>query len=148
MMKLVIKRADGGVAICDNPNDPDRVFNNFVEQAKLAYPQWLPATFELIEVDLPTDRAFRDAWTFNGGAVEVDMPKARDIHMKRIRGRRNKKLKDSDIEMMIATEKNDAPAVAALKLMRQRLRDLPQNTDLDSASTPDELKAIWPAELE
>jgi len=29
----------------------------------------------------------------------------------------------------------------------QALRDIPQNIDLDSAATPEQLKAIWPTEL-
>lgn len=87
--------------------------------------------------EIPEDRTFREAWKDNG-KVEIDMPKARDIHMDRIRADRDKALAKLDTEQMkgrdVATEK-------------QALRDLPDTFDLTTAATPDELKALWPAEL-
>ena len=51
------------------------------------------------ETDLPAEQAerginptFRDAWEDTGTAVVVNMPKARVIHMDRIRRKRNEKL--------------------------------------------------------
>ena len=36
---------------------------------------------------IPTDRTFRDAWQYNGNAVEINMTKAREIHKDNLRAR-------------------------------------------------------------
>ena len=87
------------------------------------------------DTDIPQDRTFRNAWSASGGAVGVDMPKARHVHMARIRSARNKKLAALDVEQLQGKD------VAAEK---QRLRDLPQTFDLTVAHTPDALDALWP----
>lgn len=88
---------------------------------------------------IPTDRTFRDAWVHGGDKPVVHMDKARAIHMGRIRLARNDQLAKLDVEQLkgndVATEK-------------QKLRDIPQTLDLSKATTPEELKALWPAGLE
>lgn len=91
------------------------------------------------------DRTFRNAWVKNRRTVEVDMPKARDIHMGRIREARDKELDDSDREL--ARELEQGPASKALKDKRKFLRDIPQNLDLDLVDTPEALKKVWPVDL-
>jgi hypothetical protein len=105
-------------------------------------------------VDLPDDwtppdgnRAYRAAWKLNGSKVEVDMPKARAIHMNYIRRARDKKLAELDPLWMKATGQKKAVEADAIEAQRQKLRDIPQTLDLSQAATPDDLKAIWPAEL-
>jgi hypothetical protein len=88
---------------------------------------------EITDNELPQDRLFRDAWKDEGG-IKIDMPKARAIHMARIRDKRNKRLEELDKRKYGA--EYDAE--------RQALRDLPQTFDLTQATTPDELKALWP----
>lgn len=89
---------------------------------------------------IPVDRTFRNAWTDNNpnDSVDVDMPKARGLWLSHIRKLREAKLKELDIEQL---KGND---VAAAK---QTLRDLPENIDLDVATTPEQLKNIMPDEL-
>lgn len=87
---------------------------------------------------IPTDRTYRDAWEAKSGKVSVDMVRARNIHMGRIRVKRDERLKELDVETM---KGNDVQAE------KQKLRDLPQTFDLSAASTPEELKALWPSEL-
>lgn len=89
------------------------------------------------EVHRTADRYFRNAWAWTG-AVSIDMPKARDIHMGRIRAARDAELAKLDIEQL---KGNDVTAE------KQRLRDIPQTFDLTAAATPDELKALWPEGL-
>lgn len=104
------------------------------------------APFSTIEhADIPTDKTYRNAWRKGATGVEVDMPKARLIHMERIRKVRNKELEKSDDELLKALE-NGGPATP-LKTKRQKLRDIPQTFDLETATTEAELKAKWPAEL-
>lgn len=93
----------------------------------------------------PASRTFHNAWTFRGNSVEVDMPKARAIHMDRIREVRDEKLKGLDKDWMKAQgQKQPSEAIEA---KRQKLRDIPQTLDLESAKTPEQLEKLWPAEL-
>lgn len=89
--------------------------------------------------NIPSDRTFRNAWTDDNPTetVDVDMPKARIIHMDRLREIRDEKLVELD-KRKYGSEK-DAE--------RQALRDMPTNTDLSIVTTPEELKAIMPNEL-
>lgn len=87
--------------------------------------------------EVPTDRAFRNAWVDRDGITHC-MDKCRAIHMDKIRSARNEKLKELDIETM---KGNDVQA------QKQVLRDLPQTIDLSAADTLEDLKKIWPQQL-
>ncbi len=95
--------------------------------------------------DLPKDRVFRDAWKKSGGSVVTDMPRARIIHMDRIRMVRDIELVNSDVELTRAMEEGES--LTALKARRQALRDIPQTFDLKQATTSKQLNLKWPAEL-
>ncbi len=106
---------------------------------------------DAVPIDLPDtwtppdgNRAYRAAWKMTGNAVDVDMVKARVIHMNYIRAARDKKLDETD-KQLAALDGGAVPP--ALRAQRQRLRDLPQVTDLSQATTVAALKAIWPPEL-
>ena len=98
-------------------------------------------------VDLPPDRAFRSAWRISANQVVVDMPRARDLHMDKIRKARDEKFSALDAEWMKFTGQNNKQEAERVEAKRQGLRALPQTTDLSKATTPEELKAIWPDEL-
>lgn len=97
--------------------------------------------------DIPADRTFREAWEHGGNKILVNMPRARDIHLGRIREARNKALADMDIETIKAMGQGDNKALVDVEAQKQVLRDIPQTIDLDQANTPEELRAIWPKEL-
>lgn len=102
--------------------------------------------YEIVDTSsIPSDRTFRDAWGKEGAGIKVNIPKARSIHLDNIRMFRNMKLDETDKELILAIEKEES--LGELKIKRQSLRDIPQNIDLESASTPEELKAIWPVGL-
>lgn len=119
-----------------------------VEEMKKAWLQKIIETdipesatnIKIVDVSsIPSDRTFRGAWE-KGDAVEpvkVNMPKARTIHMGRIRVSRDKRLNELDKRKY--GNEHDAE--------RQTLRKIPQEFDLSSANNPDELKALWPVEL-
>jgi len=96
---------------------------------------------------IPTDRTFRNAWEHGGDKIRVNMERARGIHLDRIRAVRDEALTKLDVETMIAVGKGDTGARDAVEAQKQKLRDIPQTLDLSQATTPEELKAIWPAEL-
>ena len=80
--------------------------------------------------------------------VNVDMTKARAIHLDEIRRVRNEELAAKDITFMRAVEAGDASAQSTIGTEKQVLRDLPATFDITTdAGTPELLKAKWPAEL-
>ena len=94
---------------------------------------------------LPSDRTFRDAWKRDGnGLVSVNMAKARQIHRQRIRRAREPLFSALDIAFMRALGLRDEARAGAVECRRQALRDAPADPAIDSAATPDELKAVWP----
>jgi hypothetical protein len=106
-------------------------------------------TVDAADYETPTERTFREAWTFGGnaeaGIISVDMDKARDIWRDKIRKARAGKLEALDAEFMKALETGaDTSAIVAEK---QALRDAPSDPAIDAATTPDELKLVQPAGL-
>jgi len=94
--------------------------------------------------DLPT-RRFRDAWVCNDTGVEVNMPVARAVKMKRIRAEREHKFTTLDNKIRKAQDVGDD--TAPLRQKRKQLRSLPRDirNDLDGISDPDNLDAYQPA---
>ena len=79
--------------------------------------------------------------------INVNMIKARVIHMDRIRVVRNAELVAKDITFMRAVEAGDTSAQATIATEKQVLRDLPATFDLTDAATPEALKGKWPDQL-
>ena len=80
--------------------------------------------------------------------VNVDMTKARAIHLAEIRRVRNEDLVKEDVTFMRAIESEDTDAQATIKTKKQTLRDLPATFDITTdVDTPEKLKAKWPTEL-
>ena len=137
--RIVYTRSDGGISVVI-PVKHDS------EALALVLKNDVPddaVNIKTVNVDLiPTDRTFRDAWeddsTESPEPIKVNMPKARDIHVGRIRVVRDKELVRLDIEQLRGND------VAAEK---QILRDIPAVFDLSGANSPEELKALWPNEL-
>ena len=77
--------------------------------------------------------------------ININMTKARDLHRDKVRQARNPKLAEKDVEFQRALESGaDTAAIVAAK---QALRDAPASAAIEAATTPDELKASWDAEL-
>lgn len=98
---------------------------------------------------LPQDRYFRNAWTDDNptDTVDIDMEKARSIHMDKIRKARDKKFKEMGFPVKLDTDLEAAVIPKQTRDKLQALRDIPQTLDLSVAQTPEELKAIMPEEL-
>jgi len=134
-MKYLIEKSDGTVSIMmlSAKADSEKALKSWEELNEKA------VSFTKVKAsDIPTDRTFRDAWKKDGKKVRVGMKNARKIHLNKIRQKRNEKLAELDIETM---KGND------VQKDKQKLRDLPDNVDLESAKTPEDLKKVWPAEL-
>ena len=115
------------LAACVERNVPDGVAHRVVE-----------------DNEIPSARLFRNAWADDGLSVDVDMPKAREIHMDAIRVDRDKQLAELDITFMRAVEDGDPDAQDAASAAKQALRDIPQEFDLSAHANADDLDAAWP----
>jgi len=147
-MKTVIKLASGGVAIMTLVNDADEA--EAIEKWKLANPEKYVNHRQMLDSAIPTDRTFRDAWadTTPELTIDVDMGKARDIHLESIRIKRNAELSKLDIQATKAQDIGDVDALTEIRARKQELRDLPVTLapSLASAVSVDALKAIQPLE--
>ena len=107
-----------------------------------------PAGAKIIDrTDLDSlDNTFRNAWTCDTDMnPTVDMTLAKDVWRDKIRRARKPKLEELDIEYMRAQEAGeDTSAIVATK---NKLRDFPSKPGIESASTVEELKAIWDNDL-
>lgn len=80
--------------------------------------------------------------------INVNMDKARAIHLEEIRKVRNAELAKEDVTFMRAVEDGDTDAQATIKTKKQTLRDLPATFDITTdVDTPEKLKGKWPTEL-
>ena len=80
--------------------------------------------------------------------INVNMTKARAIHLEEIRRVRNEELVKEDVTFMRAVEAEDTDAQATIKTKKQTLRDIPATFDITTGvDTPEKLKAKWPTEL-
>lgn len=143
--RIVYTRPDGGVSIVV----PSDVVGAADIQALIA--RVVPSDSTNVRVvdvaEVPSDRIFRNAWEDDGVEVKPNMVKAAVIHMGRIRAVRNVEIEKLDVPQMTAISKSDIVRAAAIETQKQKLRDLPKTFILTGAKTPDELKALWPAEL-
>jgi hypothetical protein len=147
-MKTVIKCTDGSVQIMTLVNSEDET--EAIEKWKLAHPDAYISHRQMPDSAIPTDRTFRDSWadTTSELTIDIDMAKARSIHLERIRIKRNTELSKLDIQATKAQDIGDAETLAQIRLRKQELRDLPATLapTLASAVSVDALIAIKPLE--
>ena len=80
--------------------------------------------------------------------INVNMAKARAIHLEEIRRVRNAELAKEDVTFMRAVEAGDTDTQATIATKKQTLRDIPATFDITTGvDTPEKLKAKWPTEL-
>jgi hypothetical protein len=80
--------------------------------------------------------------------INVDMTKARVIHLTEIRRVRNDELVKEDINMLKAIEAGNTSEQSTVATKKQVLRDIPATFDITTGvTTPEALKARWPSEL-
>ena len=97
-------------------------------------------SYDAADYTVPAERTFRNAWEAN-----ADMAPAKDIWRDKIRQARIAPLIALDTAYMKALETGaDTTQIIADK---QALRDAPSHSDIDAATTPEELAAVQPAGL-
>lgn len=97
--------------------------------------------------ELPTDRAFRNAWRKNGVNIRVDLPEARTIHQAKIDRIKNREMKPLVDDIVIQQALGND--VTALQAQIQGIQTAVDNVgpNINAAGTPAMLKAVWPAGL-
>ena len=82
---------------------------------------------------IPSDRYFRAAWKRKGlSAIEIDLPKAREIKKEKLREERKPFFEKLDVEFMIADEQNDTDKKTEIAIKKQALRDITNYPDDES----------------
>lgn len=76
--------------------------------------------------------------------IKVNMNKARNIQRQLIRSAREPLLKKLDVEYQKADEAGNIEEKKKIAAEKQRLRDAPADPAIEAASTPEELKQVWP----
>jgi len=149
MKVRIIYKKDGGVSVvypAPKSRRPDETEDQWLERVfSKSTPEG--AEFKDIDTDIEdlSDRTFRNAWVkgVNGKAVDVDIPKAREITKDRLRIERKPLLDEQDVLFIKAQEIGaDFTKIVAEK---QRLRDITKLADI--AVTLDELKVLKAAAI-
>ena len=145
---VLLHPAYNGEARQSFPSD-DELLAFVLNRDLLIHPNYRPGIpYELVdEEDWPTDHTFVDAWQCTAGKITTNMPKARLIHMDRIRQVRDLELRSRDVPFMKALEAGDTVEQNRIAAEKQALRDIPQTLSLSGARTPTQLKALWPPDL-
>lgn len=146
--------SDGGVSIII-PNTKEAVEKDLRRQLSdaefeqhvrdVSIPMDAINVAEVEDINIPSDREFRNAWKQNGGAIDIDLAEAKNIQLDRIRKAREPKLIDLDKEFMLALEKGlDTTIIAAKK---QELRDITEPLKNLNPTNIQEIKDAFPQEL-
>lgn len=157
-MKVVIKRADGGVSVMQlagiaaeaadlAPEHTDTIVGAEIAAWPKAE-QDAVVSWRVMEDDaIPQDRTFRGAWRDDTEApiVDVELAAARDIWRDRLRQARTPKLEELDVAFMRALEQG--AKTTDILSAKQALRDVTKLSAIEDAQTPEELKEVWPEVL-
>ena len=146
MIRLSFSRPDGGVSFFDNPQGINsdaleahlrrktpNATGNFYQAVS---DDWIRGA-DVGDLEIPTDRTFRNAWEHNDG-IKVNVPKAKDITKNRLRAERKPLLEAQDILFQRALETGESTEEIVKE--KQRLRDITKQ--VDSLTSLDELKAL------
>ena len=142
MSKVIIYNQENGImAICVPANNSGLTVE---EVAKKDCPEGAKIV-DRTDLD-GLDNDFRNAWSCDSYMnPSVDISLAKDVWRDKIRKARKPKLEELDIQYMRAQEAGeDTSEIVATK---NKLRDFPAKPEIDSATTVEELKAIWDNDL-
>lgn len=101
-------------------------------------------SYRIVDInDLPSDRAYRNAWTddLDTKTVDVDIKKAQEIHRNKFRQLREPYLKKLDVEYQRALESKDKEKQAEIIAKKEELRDI---TTIELPDNLDQLKDFIP----
>ena len=146
-MKIIYTNAEGGTSIVTPVEGSGLTLQEVIAKS---VPAGTP--YKVVPVgEVPTDRTYRNAWVADvaNGKVNHDMVKAREIHKDHMRRGRTPLLAALDVAYIKADEKGPAGAAEKAQIAAQKaaLRDVTAAAGIAAATTPDELKGVWPSIL-
>ena len=127
-MNIIWKRPDGSIAVTHLTNEAVSIEH---EAAKLLERGDIPSDWDLVAtaIELPTDRHFRDAWTWTTTepVIDIDVQAAQEITKNRLRAARAPLLAQLDVDYMKALETGNGAAAIIEK--KNQLRDVTKLVD-------------------
>jgi hypothetical protein len=146
-MRIIYTNAEGGCSIVIPAPDTGLTIE---EVAAKSVPAGTP--YKIVPVtEIPSDRTYRNAFVADvvNGKVHHDIVKAREIRKDHMRRARTPLMAALDVAYTRADEKGHAGAAekAQIAAQKQALRDVTADAGIAAATTPEELKAVWPAVL-
>ena len=146
-MRIIYTNAEGGVSIVTPVDNCGLTLQEIIDRS---VPPNTPHT--VVEDDeLPADRTYRNSWEIGQDRRTIvhNTDKAKAIHRDIIRAARAERFKVLDVQYTRADERGPAGNADKLAIARERqaLRDATDHPGIDAATTPEELKRVWPAEL-
>lgn len=142
-MMIAITRSDGGVSIMSIIDEKADVEKE-IEKWSQSHSEKYISHREISASDIPPDRTFRNAWKPD---LSHDMARARDIWRNKMREARAPKLAALDVQYSRADEAGNLDQKKAIAAAKQELRDVTSHPDIEAATTPDDLKKVWPKAL-
>lgn len=146
-MRIIYQNNEGGCSVVIPAPDTGLTIE---EVAAKCVPAGTPYTIVPV-AEVPSDRTYRNAWVADvvGRKVNHDMVKAREIHKDHMRRGRTPLLAALDVAYIKADEKGPAGAAEKAQIAAQKaaLRDVTAAAGIAAATTPDELKGVWPSIL-
>jgi hypothetical protein len=135
-MPFIIFPQDGGKLAVIIPADPSL---SIEEIAAKDVPAGLP--YKIVDsIDIDNDYFNSYDYSEESGA-EVNIDKAKALHLDKFRSARAPKLTALDVAFMRAVEQADVDKQAEIAAAKQELRDVTQTPLPD---TLEEIKAVWP----
>lgn len=92
--------------------------------------------------DVPTDRSYRNAWSFDHAQKKFghDMAKAKELHKEKLRALRAPLLEALDVEYQKADEIGDNQKKKEIAAKKQALRDVTKHAEILGANDIESLK--------
>lgn len=152
-MKVIVAQNDGSVSVMALLGDaaeaassaPDQL--DVIIQAEIA--QWpddlrqgIVSWRAVSDEEVPEDRTFRGAWRAGTTGIVFDMDHCRTIWKDRMREARAPKLAKLDLEFQRAME--TGTSTKNIIARKQALRDVTKLPSIEAATSPDDLKSVWP----
>lgn len=137
--KFVAETEDGGVAVLEPGDEFKGSKDDFIASHFLEYAEnWA----ELEPIRMPLLKEYAGSWRLKDGRIEIDLEKAKEIHIDILREQREELLRKLDIESLRCLEEDDFAALECVKKRKQRLRDMPTDKCFDVDSFEELTQAI------
>jgi len=134
----VIYEFEGKVSVMQ-PTDSALKQKTLGEIIKRSLPEQVPYVITDKNA-LPSDREFRDAWKLEQDRIDIDLNRAKDIQLSRLRKARDVKISALDGKQSELTSKGED--LAPIFAEKKRLRDITEPLKLANPSSLEEIKTL------